>query len=106
MVIKPLEEDSTPGTVKPFQVSLVEPVAYQFQLQPEEQRQEKLSADSDVSGRDQGIHCRGVAQRRPSDGQTDRGPSANGICRCAEDGENAAGSRRFGLLLLGRGASV
>src|SRR5258708_26204660 len=32
MVIKPLEEDSTPGTVKPFQVSLVEPVAYQFQL--------------------------------------------------------------------------
>src|SRR5260370_35122511 len=32
MVIKPLEGDSTPGTVKPFQVSLVEPVAYQFQL--------------------------------------------------------------------------
>ena len=32
MVIKPLEEDSTPGTAKPFQVSLVEPVAYQFQL--------------------------------------------------------------------------
>jgi hypothetical protein len=32
LVIKPLEEDSTPGTVKPFQVSLVEPVAYQFQL--------------------------------------------------------------------------
>jgi hypothetical protein len=32
MVIKPLEEDSTPGTVKPFQVLLVEPVAYQFQL--------------------------------------------------------------------------
>src|SRR5271165_6458783 len=35
-VIKPLGEDSTlrntPGTVKPFQVSLVEPVAYQFQL--------------------------------------------------------------------------
>ena len=34
MVIKPLEEDSTPGTAKPFQVSLVEPVAYQFQLSP------------------------------------------------------------------------
>jgi len=33
LVIKPLEEDSTPGTVKPFQVSLVEPVAYRFQLQ-------------------------------------------------------------------------
>ena len=33
MVIKPLEEDSTPGTVKPFQVALVEPVAYQFQLE-------------------------------------------------------------------------
>src|SRR2546430_1737235 len=32
MVIKPLEEDSTPGTAKPFQVSLVEPVAYHFQL--------------------------------------------------------------------------
>ena len=32
MVIKPLEEDSTPGTVKPVPVSLVEPVAYQFQL--------------------------------------------------------------------------
>ena len=32
MVIKPLEEDLTPATVKPFQVSLVEPVAYQFQL--------------------------------------------------------------------------
>jgi hypothetical protein len=28
LVIKPLEEDHTPGTVKPFQVSLVEPVAY------------------------------------------------------------------------------
>jgi hypothetical protein len=27
LVIKPLEEDHTPGTVKPFQVSLVEPVA-------------------------------------------------------------------------------
>ena len=36
VLIKPLGEDSTlgktPGTVKPFQVSLVEPVAYQFQL--------------------------------------------------------------------------
>src|SRR5690349_16207696 len=32
LVIKPLEEDSTPGTVKPFQVSLVEPVAYHIQL--------------------------------------------------------------------------
>jgi len=28
LVIKPIEEDHTPGTVKPFQVSLVEPVAY------------------------------------------------------------------------------
>jgi hypothetical protein len=28
LVIKPLEEDLTPGTVKPFHVSLVEPVAY------------------------------------------------------------------------------
>jgi hypothetical protein len=28
LVIKPLEEDHTPGTPKPFQVSLVEPVAY------------------------------------------------------------------------------
>ena len=32
MVTKPLEEDSTPGTVKPVPVSLVEPVAYQVQL--------------------------------------------------------------------------
>jgi hypothetical protein len=32
LVIKPLEEDHTPGTVKPVPVSLVEPVAYQFQL--------------------------------------------------------------------------
>ena len=32
MVIKPRKEDLTPGTVKPAQVSLVEPVAYQFQL--------------------------------------------------------------------------
>jgi hypothetical protein len=32
LVIKPLEEDSTPGTVKPVPVSLVEPVAYQVQL--------------------------------------------------------------------------
>jgi len=31
LVIKPLEEESTPGTVKPIPVSLVEPVAYQFQ---------------------------------------------------------------------------
>ena len=76
------------------------------ELQPEEQRQEELSADSDVSGRDQGIHRRGVAQRRPPDGQTDRGTPANGVCRCAEDGANAAGARRFGFLLLGRGASV
>jgi len=71
-----------------------------------EQRQEELSADSDVFGRDQGIHCRGVAQRRPPDGQTDRGTSGNGICRCADNGENTAGSRGFGFLLLGRGRSV
>jgi hypothetical protein len=32
LVIKPLAEDSTPGTVKPVPVSLVEPVAYQVQL--------------------------------------------------------------------------
>src|SRR5260370_34664846 len=32
MVIEPLEGDYTPGTVKPFQVSLVEPGASQFQL--------------------------------------------------------------------------
>src|SRR5215472_14848745 len=32
MVIKPLEGDSTPGTVKPVPVSLVEPVAYHIQL--------------------------------------------------------------------------
>jgi len=32
LLIKPREEDLTPGTVKPAQVSLVEPVAYQFQL--------------------------------------------------------------------------
>jgi len=31
-VIKPLEEDLTPGTVKPVLVALVEPVAYQIQL--------------------------------------------------------------------------
>jgi hypothetical protein len=34
LVIKPLEEDSTPGTVKPVPVSLVEPVAYPVQLFP------------------------------------------------------------------------
>jgi hypothetical protein len=34
LVIKPLAEDSTPGTVKPVPVSLVEPVAYQVQLNP------------------------------------------------------------------------
>ena len=33
LVIKPLVEDHTPVTVKPFQVALVEPVAYQFQLE-------------------------------------------------------------------------
>jgi hypothetical protein len=32
LVSKPVEEDLTPATVKPFLVSLVEPVAYQFQL--------------------------------------------------------------------------
>jgi hypothetical protein len=32
LVIKPLEEDLTPGTVKPVLVSLVEPVAYPIQL--------------------------------------------------------------------------
>jgi hypothetical protein len=32
LVIKPLEEDHTPGTVKPVQVALVEPVAYHFHL--------------------------------------------------------------------------
>jgi hypothetical protein len=36
LVIKPLEEDSTPGTVKPFQVSLVEPVDYHIQLMAED----------------------------------------------------------------------
>jgi hypothetical protein len=37
LVIKPLEEDSTPGTVKPVLVSLVEPVAYHFQLSAADQ---------------------------------------------------------------------
>jgi hypothetical protein len=32
LVIKPLEEEHTPATVKPVQVSLVEPVAYHFQF--------------------------------------------------------------------------
>jgi hypothetical protein len=32
LVIKPLEEDLTPGTVNPLRVSRVEPAAYQFQL--------------------------------------------------------------------------
>jgi putative DNA-invertase from lambdoid prophage Rac len=40
LVIKPLEEDSTPGTVKPFPVSLVEPVAYHFQLLETARRRE------------------------------------------------------------------
>ena len=46
MVIKPLEEDSTPGTAKPFQVSLVEPVAYQFQLQIENRSSEDVCIQS------------------------------------------------------------
>src|SRR5436853_427599 len=45
-------------------------------------------------------------QRRLSNGQTDCGASADGFCRCAEDGENSAGSRRFWFLLLGRGRSL
>src|SRR5262249_16274346 len=48
----------------------------------------------------------GTAQRRPSDGQTDRGASPDGVCLRAEDGEDAAGARRCGFLLLGRGGSV
>ena len=31
-LIKPPEENSTPGTLKALQVSLVEPVVYQFEL--------------------------------------------------------------------------
>src|SRR3954451_22826712 len=34
LVINPREEDLTPGTVKPAQVSLFEPVTSQFQLIP------------------------------------------------------------------------
>src|SRR3954452_2349587 len=43
LVIKPREEDLTPGTVKPVQVSLVEPVAYQFQLRLKIHGMENLS---------------------------------------------------------------
>jgi hypothetical protein len=52
LVIKPLEEDSTPGTVKPFQVSLVEPVAYQFQL-PRCDNEEAVQVAGASSGENQ-----------------------------------------------------
>ena len=73
---------------------------------PKNKGKKKLPTDSDISGRDQGIRGGGTAQRRPSDGQTDRGASAVGVCLRAEDGEDAAGARRLGFLLLGRGGSV
>jgi len=60
---------------------------------PKNEGKKSLQPILTFSGRDQGIRGGGTAQRRPSDGQTDRGASADGVCLRAEDGEDPAGAR-------------
>ena len=73
---------------------------------PQAPWEEELSADPDVSGRDAGIRGRGVAQRRPADGQTDRRASGERIRRAAEIGGAMLCAGGFGILLLGGGGGV
>jgi len=54
---------------------------------------QELATDPDISGRDQGKRGEGTAQRRPTDGPTDRGAFADGVGLRADDGEDAAGAR-------------
>src|ERR1035441_24705 len=72
------------------------------QLQPEEQRQEELSADADVYRRDARIRVGRVAQRRPSQRQADRRSSTKRACGPAARCEADLRPGRFGVLLLGR----
>src|ERR1022692_2359045 len=72
------------------------------ELQPQEQRQEELSADSDVSSGDAGIRGRRVAQRRPAHGQRGGGTSAPGLRSAAGVREADLRAGGFRVLLLER----
>jgi Transposase DDE domain group 1 len=75
-------------------------------LQPEEQGQEKLSADSYLSGGNPRIHLGRVAQRRSTDGSADCAPSGECIRRSAAmRGKDLRPGGRW-LLLLGGGPSL
>ncbi len=85
-----LDTDTTVHTVYGRQMGASQ------ELQPEEQGEEELPADPDVSGRDAGVRGRGVAQGRPADGPAD----------CAAPGQRgrlAAAIGRAGLRAGGRG---
>src|ERR1039458_3599618 len=76
------------------------------ELQPEEQGEEKLPADTDVSGGDAGIPGGRVAQWRPADGGPDRPSFTQRFPFAACGGGENLRARRFGLLLLGGRGSL
>src|SRR6267378_2094877 len=71
------------------------------ELQPEEQREEELPADPDVSGRDTGIRKRRVAQGGSAHRRADCAPSGERVRSLAAASEDDSGPRRFGFLLWG-----
>ena len=76
------------------------------ELQPEEQGQEELPADPDLSGRNQGVRGRRAAHRRPAQREGNRRASGQRLRRPAGHGEDRLRARRFRLLLLGGGPGV
>ena len=76
------------------------------ELQPKEQGQEKLPADTDVSGRDAGIRGRRVAQWRQAVRRTNRPALAKRLPVAARRYRETLRARGFGLLLLGSSGRV
>src|SRR5205085_10601533 len=75
------------------------------ELQPEEQGQEELPADSDVSVRDTRIHQRRTAQWGSTRRRADRTASGKRVRGPAADSADDLCAGRFWILLLGCGTS-
>ena len=76
------------------------------ELQPQEQGQAQLPADTDLAGGDARISDGRVARRRPARGPTDRRPPGERLPGFAGRREADLGAGRFRLLLLGGGSSL
>src|ERR1035438_9630652 len=76
------------------------------ELQPQEQRQEKLPAHADVSGRDAGVRLGRIGQRGSPHGQADRRSYTQRARGFATEGDAGLRPRGFGVLPPGSGRGV